>query len=345
LNQLKVNIVETNKVYKQVVHKKSVKKRLMMVNWKDKVWGYQQIKKAPQLISHRQFSSVLEKVTFSYILLIWTGTITLFGVVYHFLSGKSSYLYYTLEKRVILGLIDSIYFSFITATSTGFGDIIPIGYFKILAIFEVVIGLLLLAFVTFKLVSLKQDVILSEIYDISFNERMNRLRSSLLLFRQNLNRLITRIEEGSIRRREINEIYLYISSLDDILMEISTIYQRKGKDEYTKKVDPINTELIINSLVQSFERIMELLNILTQQKLEWKKEITINLIKRVIEVNIKIFENISNSKLLSYNVISDFNRRFNQIQESILLLIKMPEAKELERVEIIKEEQKTEKKE
>ncbi len=87
---------------------------------------------------------------------------------------------------MINNLPDSIYFSFVTATTTGFGDFLPQGWFKLIVIAEVICGLLLLALVTSKLVSIKQDILLKEIYDMSFYERINRLRSGLLLFRQNL---------------------------------------------------------------------------------------------------------------------------------------------------------------
>jgi len=78
------------------------------------------------------------------------------------------------------------------------------GFFKLISIFEVVFGLLLLAFVTSKLVSIKQDVILNEIYDISFNERLSMVRSSLLLFRQSLSRMMEKIEEiGKAKEAEL----------------------------------------------------------------------------------------------------------------------------------------------
>ena len=93
------------------------------------------LQKAPFLLSHKNIRIFLEKITFLNILLVWTGTITLFGVVYFYLSTSKSYLFSNLGKTTVHNLLDSIYFSFITATSTGFGDIVPIGEFKILAIF------------------------------------------------------------------------------------------------------------------------------------------------------------------------------------------------------------------
>ncbi len=310
-----------------------------MNTWKQKIQNYSKIKTVPFILNHREISKILEKITFFRILLIWTGTITIFGIVYKLLSTGTSYLYNPSQERIISSLLDSIYFSFITATSTGFGDIVPVGFFKILAIFEVIIGLLLLAFVTFKLVSLKQDIILSEIYEISFAERMNRLRSSLLLFRQNLNRAINKIEEGSIRKREVNELYLYFSTLEDIIIEISLIFNNGG-EKYRKEVDPVNTELIFNSMLQSLEKILELINSLNYQELEWKKEILLSLIKRILQKSQELTTNLKSSKMHSTTIILDFNKRFSLIKDSIFSLIKEVEIQKVEKTAIIKEEKK-----
>ncbi|MBI2665619.1 two pore domain potassium channel family protein, partial [Candidatus Woesearchaeota archaeon] len=157
--------------------------------------------KKVSIIDQPQVRLFLDKITFTNILLVWTGTITMMGIAYFLLSNNISYLYYNSQDRVVDSLLDSIYFSFVTATSTGFGDIIPIGTFKVFAILEVIIGLLLLSFVTFKLVSLKQDLILNDIYEISFHEKLNRIRSSLLLFRQNTSKFISKLEDGSATAR------------------------------------------------------------------------------------------------------------------------------------------------
>ncbi|MBI2523367.1 two pore domain potassium channel family protein, partial [Candidatus Woesearchaeota archaeon] len=125
-------------------------------------------------------------------------------LVYHFLDSSENRLLYVLKNNAVDDLTDSIYFSFVTATTTGFGDIIPFGYFKIVAVMEVIFGLLLLSVVTYKLVSLKQDIISSEIYEISLNERISRLRSSLSLFRQNLDALISKVDDGTIKKRSIS---------------------------------------------------------------------------------------------------------------------------------------------
>lgn len=266
-----------------------------------------------QQIKSKGFNSWFDKLTFFHIFFIWTSVILVFGFIYYFFVDNISFLFYTPFNVHIKGLSDSVYFSFITATSTGYGDIVPFGFFKFITIIEIVFGLVLLAFVTSKLVSIKQDIILSEIYEISFNEKINRLRSSLLVFRQNLSRIINKIEENSIRKREINDIYIYISSLEDVLNEIITLIATSNKNNFKKVLDPLNTELLFNSILHSFEKLNELINTLNQHKLEWKSNLTLDLIRRCISLNDALFAKLDSSKYLTDKLITDLNAQKNKL--------------------------------
>ena len=241
-----------------------------------------------------RLNTIFDKLTFLHILGIWMGVVVLFGIFYYYGGTERSYLFSNIHKEAVTSLLDHIYFSFITATSTGFGDIVPFGYFKVISILEVVWGLVLLAFVTSKLISIKQDVILGEIYDISFQERIHGLRSSLLLFRQNCGRLINQLEEGTLKKREVNELYTYISSFEDVLNEIADLLNDSDEDaHFTKVLDPVNTELIFNGVIHSFEKLQELVEALNKSKVEWQRDITVNLIHKCLMVNKSLFAKLA----------------------------------------------------
>ena len=115
----------------------------------------------------------LDKLTFPRILILWLFIITFFGLLYYFFANGNSFLFWNINRDTISTVADSIYFSFITATTTGYGDVLPTGAFKIIAIVEVIAGLLLLALVTSKLVSIKQDAFsLSNFSNIGFINRL-----------------------------------------------------------------------------------------------------------------------------------------------------------------------------
>ena len=212
-------------------------------------------------IAQKKVNSWFDKLYFAAILVVWITLVFFFGLAYYFLSSGNTYLHYNPTQSAVQGIFNHVYFSFITATTTGFGDIIPMGYFKVIAIVEVIFGFLLLAVVTSKFVSIKQNIILGEIYELSFHERVNRLRSSLLVFRQNISRIISKVEEKEIHKREISDLYTYISSFEDILREVYGIVVKPENSEYTKTLDPLNTELVFNSVINSFEKINELISL------------------------------------------------------------------------------------
>ncbi len=258
-----------------------------------------------------------DKLTFPHILLVWISIIVIFGLTYFYAASDTSYLFYNIQQKQVTELIDSIYFSFITATSTGFGDIVPTGAFKLIAIVEVISGLLLLAFVTSKLVSIKQDIILTEIYEISYTERVNRLRSSLLLFRQHITSIISKIEHNTVSKREVSDVYITISSFEDSLQEIFGMMGKSTKTQFTRVMAPLETELIFNSIIHSFDKLRELLALMNHHNLEWKREVTIHAIAKCLEVNKYLFEKLNTVKNLSEKAAHDLTSRNNVVVEEI----------------------------
>ncbi len=244
----------------------------------------------------------IDKLHFLHIFLIWFLIILFFGLVYFYASFPASSLLYSNTQAPIDNVFDAIYFSFVSATTTGFGDIVPLGWFKLIAVFEVIGGLLLLALVTSRLVSIKQDAILNEVYEISFNERINRLRSSLLLFRQNLDRTINRVEENNIKLRELKSINAIISSFQETLEEIFILVDKTGSNEFIKSIDSVNTELLLNSVLTSFEKFMELINLLDENKVKWKEEFSHAAVKDCVLINERLFSKISSSRLTKEKV-------------------------------------------
>ena len=68
--------------------------------------------------------------------------IALFGVGYYFFGNHLNLG--TLHGMPNLSLLDYIYFSIVTYSSLGFGDIYPVGYMRLLAGMEGLIGLLMI---------------------------------------------------------------------------------------------------------------------------------------------------------------------------------------------------------
>lgn len=79
------------------------------------------------------------------------------------------------------GFLTAVYFSFVTATSVGFGDVVPRGAARVIAIAEAILGLLMFGAVVSKLVSRRQEEVVREIHRIAFEDRLDRVQTDLHL--------------------------------------------------------------------------------------------------------------------------------------------------------------------
>jgi Ion channel len=103
----------------------------------------------------------------------------------------------------LAGLLTAVYFSFVTATSVGYGDVAPLGFVRALAIAEAVAGLLIFGAVVAKLVSRRQDELVHEIHRITFEERLDRVQSSLHLVLADLQAIGAACDAGTLRPERI----------------------------------------------------------------------------------------------------------------------------------------------
>ncbi len=269
---------------------------------------YERIKRNEKL-----FSTYFEKLTFFDIFLLWIMVVSLFGIMYYLFAGTESHLVYGVTGQTVTKLSDHIYYSFIAATSTGFGDIIPIGLFKTISIFEIIFGLVLLAFVTSKIISIKQNLILTEIYEISFNEKVSRLRSSLIFIRQHLNKLINEIEHKKhIHERDLS---IYLAQFQHALLEVSSIFPKDESDHF-KKIEAADAEIIIDSTLRSFEKIHSLLQLTQKKHTHWSGNCE-EMINKCLILNDDIFMKLQKTSILPIEELEELILKKNEINKNI----------------------------
>jgi Ion channel len=115
---------------------------------------------------------------------IWLGVIVTCGGAYWLIDRSGAVGLTEAGVRVatnLNGLWTAIYFSFITATSVGYGDVLPQGAIRILAVAEAVGGLLIFGLLIAKFVSYRQDMLVREIHSVTFEERLDRVQTNLHL--------------------------------------------------------------------------------------------------------------------------------------------------------------------
>jgi Ion channel len=146
--------------------------------------------------------------------MIWIGTILLSGACFWLgaLTGEHGLVEGGRPLGADLnGFVSALYFSFVTATSIGYGDIVPIGVGRVIAVAEAITALLIFGAVVAKFVSHRQEELVSEIHRITFEERLDRVETNLHMVISELlsitamsennaplNRITTRLESAVI---------------------------------------------------------------------------------------------------------------------------------------------------
>jgi hypothetical protein len=148
------------------------------------------------------FVDLIERRTTGQLLQLWLGIIVACGLVY-WLAGISPRRTMLIEfgqpvAMTFGGLLTSLYFSFVTATSVGFGDVLPIGPARALAIAEAVAGLLIFGAIISKFVSRRQERLVEETHRIAFEDRLDRVQTNLHLVLSDLQAIATLCDESRV---------------------------------------------------------------------------------------------------------------------------------------------------
>lgn len=100
-------------------------------------------------------------------------TIVAFGGGYWWLAEHGS-LVFTWDSTATPNFGDCLYFSIVTISSLGYGDIRPIGWARVLVGAEVLIGLAFLGLLVAKISSVKQDYILRRMYTEAVDSKLDK---------------------------------------------------------------------------------------------------------------------------------------------------------------------------
>jgi len=134
------------------------------------------------------------------------------------------------------GLLAALYFSAVTATSVGFGDVVPTGVLRLLAVIEGAAGLLLFGCIVSKLVSARQEMLVEETHRTAFEDRLERVRTNLHLVLAELQTIaITHASEGTTSARALARLESVAMMLSGELRTIHALlyHPRQVPDEHT----------------------------------------------------------------------------------------------------------------
>jgi hypothetical protein len=212
----------------------------------------------------------LERITAAPVhtlLLSWIGIVVGWGVLYFFLEMIPGHGL-TLDPAIpaFNRLLNSIYFSIVTATTIGYGDITPVGISKIFVSIEAVFAYGIFAIVVTKLVSLRQERAVDEVHRLSHEDMFRNTREGLYIVRKDLDHLIQEVEtHGTLCEHSWENLAVAYIQAQAHTQEILNFYQG---ERYT--IDPKRGELLIEAVQRTMHRINQLLTVMNHKHMHWK---------------------------------------------------------------------------
>ncbi len=213
----------------------------------------------------------LTQLSYTTLFTIWTLMALGFGAAYFGMS----YMPHSVHSPTDLANIadpltrfaNALYYSIITATSTGYGDITPQGISKLLASVQSITALLVFAIFVTKLVSHQQEVTLTEVHRLTFEDVFHNTREGFYICRKDFDHAITYAEQNNALNMEHWEnIVIAYRHMQTLFEEIPDFYEN-DKHRYT--IDLKREQLLLESAHRTLHRINVMLDTFSKHNIDW----------------------------------------------------------------------------
>lgn len=162
---------------------------------------------------------------------------------------------------------NSLYYSIITATSTGYGDIVPHGLSKIVASMQSISALLVFAIFVTKLVSHQQELTLTEVHRLTFEDVFHNTREGMYIARKDFDHIINIAhQKKALDTEHWENLTIAYRQLQTLLEEIPDFYQN---DVHNYTIDKKREQLLLEAVHRTLHRINILLDTLSMENIDW----------------------------------------------------------------------------
>lgn len=174
-------------------------------------------------------------------------------------------------------LFNSFYFSIITATSIGYGDIVPMGLSKAIAMVQAILALLIFAIFVAKLVTRRQDIIMDDMHRMTSESIFHSLRQGLFIVRKDFDTLIQRLEtEKTLTPEEWDILATAYIQAEKLMKDMPQLYG--------SRIDAKRDTLLLEAIQRTLRRMKTLTDLLTKKKIAWKKHESASELKELISI-------------------------------------------------------------
>ena len=223
------------------------------------------------MINHNPMNKLVDRINalpHKVIFSLWGGSMVFFALIYTTLSYFPGNGPVGIDdSSVVFRFLNSLYYSIITATNTGYGDIVPLGYSRIFAALQSIIELFLFALFVAKLVSNRQDKALHEIHELSFELLFRNIREDFYLARNDFDHVTQIIHQsGRISDSEWERLAIGYQHIMSLLQEIPDFYDITS-DLYI--IDPGREILLVEAVQRTMERLNNMLIIMREANIDY----------------------------------------------------------------------------
>ena len=163
---------------------------------------------------------------------------------------------------------NSLYFSIITSTTTGYGDIVPQGFSKVLASIQSIFGFFILAIFVSKLVSKRQEIAIQEVHRLTYEDVFHNTREGLYVIRRDFDRIIAKLEQNEpLGTEDWEDLATAYKQGQSLLLEIPEFYGAEKNPLYT--IDERREQLLQEAVHRTLHRINHLIDACGIAGIDW----------------------------------------------------------------------------
>lgn len=268
----------------------------------------------------------IENISWKAILLTPIVIILVFSLAYYFTTNYSPLNGLSISSP---SYFDSLYFTIVTFSSLGYGDITPLGFSRLFATIEVILGLIFMGILISKLVSTKQDRMITRLYHLEYINMFREVRHVLSNKREELNEASFKIRTYPKNLPYPREIKKLFSTRSNIFRRINSALgglcgffekEEERSKETLKELDIHHFEKLLTSIYTTLNVIQNSIIIFNKRGFsQWKQGFSRGDLKLIIKyseiLNDYIFKECESDKIKERHI--KINKILNKLRSEL----------------------------